>query len=175
MSSSDSTGYLQSDVEVGADTPHDQQRNPVPDQLSEAAASWRALTPLIAGRPVVRESPNGGRAYPIRGQRALTERLPNVPAAVPVYSAAGDTHVLVLDLDTSKGDRATVLRDAAAVTALIRRAGGRLISDESPSGGVHLYIPLAQAVPFDEARDVTLALASRTPTLDPQPMLGSTG
>jgi len=172
--SSDSTVCPQEEVEVGADTPHDSQESPVSGQVSEAAAAWRALAPLIAGRPVVRESLNGGRAYPIRGQRALTDRLPHVPAAVPVYSAAGDTRVLVLDLDTSKADRAAVLRDAAAIRSLVTQAGGHLVSDESPSGGIHLYIPLAQAVPFDEARDIALALASRTPTLDPQPMLGMT-
>ncbi len=174
MCSSDSTVCPQEEVEVGADTPHDSQESPVSGQVSEAAAAWRALAPLIAGRPVVRESLNGGRAYPIRGQRALTDRLPHVPAAVPVYSAAGDTRVLVLDLDTSKADRAAVLRDAAAIRSLVTQAGGHLVSDESPSGGIHLYIPLAQAVPFDEARDIALALASRTPTLDPQPMLGMT-
>jgi len=174
VSSSDGTTYPHAGVEVGADTPHDSQESPVSGQVSEAAAAWRALAPLIAGRPVVRESINGGRAYPIRGQRALTERLPHVPAAVPVYSAAGDTRVLVLDLDKCKADRAAVLRDAAAIRSLVTQAGGHLVSDESPSGGIHLYIPLAQPVPFDEARDVALALAARTPTLDPQPMLGMT-
>jgi len=145
-----------------------------PTELSAASAAWRALAPLIAGRPVVRESNNAGRAYPVRGQRSLTERLPAVPAAVPVYTAAGDTRVLVLDLDTSKADRAAVLRDAAAVRALVAAAGGRLISDESPSGGVHIYIPVADPVPFDEARDFALAMVTRTPTLDPQPMVGMT-
>ena len=174
MSSSDNNVYPQPGVGVGNDTPQHSPENPIPGQVSDAAAAWRALAPLIAGRPVVRESLNGGRAYPIRGQRALTERLPHVPAAVPVYSAAGDTRMLVLDLDTSKADRAAVLRDAAAIRSLITQAGGHQVSDESPSGGIHLYIPLSQAVPFDEARDFALALVARTPTLDPQPMLGMT-
>ena len=123
---------------------------------------------------MVRESSNGGRGYPARGQRPLTDRLPAVPAAVPVYSASGETRVLVLDLDTSKADRAAVLRDGAAIRDLVSTVGGRLVSDESPSGGVHIYIPLDVPVPFDEARDVALALMARTPTLDPQPMLGMT-
>lgn len=174
MSSSDTTVYPQPGVEVDGDTPHATQPTDLAAQVSAAAAAWRALAPLIAGRPVVRESLPGGRAYPIRGQRMLTDRLPSVPAAVPIYSAAGDTGVLVLDLDTSKADRAAVLRDAAAITSLLTRAGGRLVSDESPSGGIHLYIPLAQPITFAEARDMALALAARTPTLDPQPMLGMT-
>lgn len=159
---------------MGADTPRSSAQLPGPAGLSEATDAWRALAPLIAGRPLVRESQNGGRAYPVRGQRGLTERLPAVPAAVPVYSAAGDTRVLVLDLDTSKGDRNAVLRDAAAVRALVTQVHGKSVSDESPSGGVHIYIPLAEPVPFDEARDFALAMVARTPTLDPQPMLGMT-
>ena len=39
---------------------------------------------------------------------------------------------------------------------------------------MHVYVPLAVPVPFAEARDVALALVARTPTLDPQPMLGMT-
>ena len=174
MSSSHNSGYPRQGGGVGDDTPYRLLGTGDSAQVREAAEAWRALAPLIAGRPLVRESRNGGQAYPVRGQRALTDRLPTVPAAVPVYSAAGDTRVIVLDLDTAKSDRAAVLRDAAAISSLVKTAHGRLVSDESPSGGVHLYIPLAESVPFDEARDFALALVARTPTLDPQPMLGMT-
>ena len=157
------------------DTPHQESAVLVDaGELTDAVAAWRALTPLLAGRPIVRESTSGGSAYPRKGTRGLSDRLPVVPAAVPIYSTGGDTRLLVVDLDTSRADRAAVLRDAAAVEDLVRRAGGRLVADESPSGGVHLYVPLARAVPFGEARDVALALAARTPTSDPQPMLGLT-
>ncbi len=173
MSSSDDTAHPALGSEAGADTP-----NAGPTQASgeagEAAAAWRALAPLMAARPIVRESANGGRAYPKKGTRGLTDRLPAVPAAIPVFSAAGDTRLLVVDLDTSKADRASVLRDVAAVTELVRRAGGRMISDESQSGGVHVYIPLAVPVAFQDARDFALALAARTPTMDPLPMLNLT-
>ena len=94
------------------------------------------LAPLLAGRPRVRESRSGGHTYLRRWERPLTARLPAVPAAVPIYSAAGDTRVLVVDLDASRGGRDAVRRDAAAVTELVRAAGGRVITDESPSGGV---------------------------------------
>ena len=174
MSSSHTSSYPQHGAEVADDTPNISALKRDFGELNDASAAWRALAPLIAGRPVVRESHNNGRAYPIRGQRALTERLPSVPAAVPVYSAAGDTRTLVLDLDTAKADRDTVLRDAAAIRSLVAAAHGRVVSDESPSGGVHIYIPLAEPVPFDEARDFALAMVARTPTLDPQPMLGMT-
>jgi len=173
-SSSDDSPCPQLGSEIQGDTP---QVSPVlrdAAEASEAADTWRALTKLLAGRPIIRESANGGRAYPKRGTRGLTDRLPSVPAAIPVYSIAGDTHLLVIDLDTSKANRATVLRDAAAITELVRLAEGRMISDESPSGGIHVYIPLAVPVAFHEARDFALALASRTPTMDPIPMLNLT-
>jgi hypothetical protein len=95
--------------------------------------------------------------------------LPAVPAAVPIYSAAGDTRVLVVDLDVSRGGMDAVRRDAAAVRELVRAAGGRVITDESPSGGMHVYVPLAVRIGFHQARDLALALAARTPTMDPSP------
>jgi len=105
----------------------------------------------------------------------LTGRvLLSVPTAIPIYSAAGDTRVLVVDLDCSRGGRGQVLRDAAAIGRLVTAAGGRLISDESPSGGVHLYVPLAEPVGFYQARDVAKALAARAPSMDVTPNLGLT-
>ena len=127
------------------------------------------LAPLLAGRPRVRESRTGGHTYLRRWERPLTARLPAVPAAVPIYSAAGDTRVLVIDLDASRGGRDTVLRDRAAVIDLVRAAGGRVIADESPSGGMHVYVPLTVPVGFHDARDLALAVAVRTPSMDPSP------
>ena len=127
------------------------------------------LAPLLAGRPRVRESRNGGHGYLRRWERPLTARLPAVPAAVPIYSAAGDTRVLVVDLDASRGGVDAVRRDAAAVRELVRAAGGRVIADESPSGGMHVYVPFTAPIGFHDARDLALALAARTPTMDPSP------
>ena len=127
------------------------------------------LAPLLAGRPRVRESRGNGHSYLRRWERPLTTRLPSAPAAVPIYSGAGDTRVLVIDLDASRGGVHAVRRDAAAVAELVRSAGGRVITDESPSGGVHVYVPLAEPVGFHEARDLALALAVRTPSMDPAP------
>ena len=134
-----------------------------------AVDSWSVLAPLLAGRPRVRESRSGGHTYLRRWERPLTGRLPAVPAAVPLYSAAGDTRCLVFDLDASRGGITAVLRDAAAVADLVRSAGGRVITDESPSGGRHVYVPLTEPIGFHEARDLALALATRTPTMDPAP------
>ena len=88
---------------------------------------------------------------------------------MPIYSSAGDTRVLVVDLDSSRGGVDAVRRDAAAVGELVRSAGGAVISDESPNGGRHLYVPFGAPVGFHQARDLALALATRTPTMDPSP------
>ena len=133
----------------------------------DPARAWSVLAPLIAGRPRVRESRSGGHCYLRRWERPLTARLPAVPAAVPIYSSAGETRVLVVDLDASRGGAGAVRRDAAAVTDLVRAAGGRVIADESPSGGMHLYVPFTVPIGFHEARDLALALARRTPSMDP--------
>lgn len=169
MRSSHTTAHPQPGDESHGDTP---RPTPVGDPPAEL---WRALTPLIAGRPLIRESTNGGRSYPAKNQRPLTERLPALPAAVPIYASDGTTRLLVADLDSSRpGGTPAVARDAAAITTLVTNAGGRVITDRSPNGGIHLYIPLQQPIGFHDARDITLALAATTPTMDPQPMLGLT-
>ena len=102
--------------------------------VGDAAQAWAALAPLLAGRPRVRESRGGGgHSYLRRWERPLTARLPAAPAAVPIYSGAGDTRVLVVDLDASRGGVDAVRRDATAVGDLVGAAGGRVISDESPN------------------------------------------
>src|SRR6478609_7077480 len=140
-----------------------------PSRQVAAGQAWSVLAPLLAGRPRVRESRNGGHGYLRRWERPLTARLPAAPAAVPIYSAAGDTRVLVVDLDASRGGVEAVRRDAAAIRDLVRAAGGRVITDESPSGGMHVYVPFAAPIGFHDARDLALALAARTPTMDPSP------
>jgi len=152
-------------VSVDASSPPANHLSPVPDP----AHAWAVLAPLLAGRPRVRESRTGGHTYLRRWERPLTARLPAVPAAVPIYSAAGDTRVLVIDLDASRGGTEAVRRDAAAVTDMVGAAGGRVIVDESPSGGMHVYVPLTVPVGFHHARDLALAVAVRTPSMDPSP------
>ena len=70
--------------------------------LTGQEAAW-ALAPLIAGRPRVRWGHWNGRLrkweYRARDERDLTDRVPNVPAAVMIYSAEGLAHVFVADVD----------------------------------------------------------------------------
>ncbi|MEO5832056.1 MAG: MarR family transcriptional regulator, partial [Nakamurella sp.] len=143
--------------------------NGVAADAERAAATWRALAPLLAGRDRVRISRDGGRNYHRRWERALSETLPHQPAAVPLYTATGECRVIVIDLDSSRGGIPAVHRDADTTTELVHRCGGQLIRDHSPNGGVHLYIPLATPIGFHDARNLALALATRLPTMDPTP------
>lgn len=132
---------------------------------------WATLAPLMAARGRMRVSRDGGRNYRARDERPVTETLPNQPAALLVYDHTGRAPVVCLDLDASRGGTEAVDRDHDALTRLLDRLGARWFSDTSPNGGRHLYVPFADPVPFQEARAFTLALAARTPTLDPLPML----
>ena len=95
--------------------------------------------------------------------------LPGQPAAVRVYSDDGTARALVADLDVGRGVQAQVDRDAAALTALLGRCGGRVFTDSSPSGGRHVYVPLAVPVGHGELRPVMYALAALLPSLDVAP------
>ncbi|MEV0287894.1 hypothetical protein AB0H36_27590 [Kribbella sp. NPDC050820] len=77
----------------------------------------------------------------------------------------------MVDLDTSRTSPDTVLRDLTGIQNLIERAGGRYITDRSPSGGHHLYVPLAEALTLGEARAIARAIAHRWPSVDAIPML----
>ena len=127
------------------------------------------LAPLLAGRPRVRESRSGGHTYLRRWERPLTARLPAVPAAVPIYSAAGDTRVLVVDLDASRGGAAAVRRDAAAVPSW----SGRPAAGSSPMRALAAAGTCTSRSPCrsGSTRPATSPWPSpsRTPTMDPSP------
>ena len=59
---------------------------------------------------------------------------------------------------------------AAEFGQLLERLGGRCITDVSPSGGCHVYVLFAAALPWLELRDVARALALRFPSIDTAPM-----
>ena len=131
------------------------------------------MATLIAGRPRVRISRDGGRNYPQRHERDLTDELPTRPAAVLIHAGDGTCRTLCLDFD-AKGPngQAAVLEDVHMVSGLLHAAGAAWIRDRSPSGGRHLYVPLAEPLPFHRGRELVEALALVAPTLDPSPHRG---
>ena len=76
---------------------------------------------------------------------------------------------LCLDLDTSKALQGVVDDDAQRLGDLLESCGVRYIADYSPSGGRHLYIPLAERMEAPAARELVEALARIAASLDPSP------
>jgi hypothetical protein len=140
----------------------------------EAEDAWRALAPVVAGRGRMRVSRDGGKTYPVHRERKITDELPNQPAAVLIYDNNGCAHTFCIDLDVSKGGTEAVERDYQALVSKLRRFGLPHFADHSPNGGIHIYIPMAEPLPFHDAAGVARALEACTPTLDPMPMFGLT-
>ena len=156
---------------------------PAPSQL--AAAGWQCVTAVLAGTPHVRVSRDGGRTYPARHAGPLPALPPGQPCTIPVYDPGPATgRMLVLDLDPGRaGDAddgavrqrhergaAGVAAQAAALGELVARLGGRVLADAAPSGGRHVFVLFAAALPWRELRDLARAAALRFPAIDPAPM-----
>lgn len=151
-----------------------------------SARTWSVLAPLLAGTKRVRISPNGGLGFPQsrRYERELTQQQPGEPAVVSVGDPKTLTgRLFAADFDVSKAEvkgvvdpRGQVAVDAAAFVALVEQAGGRCVHDVSPSGGRHVYVLLAEAVPSDRLARVARALGRRFPlTFDAAPMASAAG
>ena len=88
---------------------------------------------------------------------------------MPVYDAGSASgRMLVLDLDAGRGD---VDHQAAELGQLLERLDARFVADVATStGGRHILIPFAAALPWLELRDLCRAIAARFPAVDPAPM-----
>lgn len=152
------------DFVVQEPTSADSTRNPA----AVAVLEWRGCVHAIAQQPVMRVA-RDGRRFPARGQRELTATPPATqPAAVPTWGRDGTTRLLVVDLDSKRGD---VAGDAAAITAQLEACGAQVVADESPSGGRHLYVVLQVPVTVADMNPVAHGLAARWPSVDVAPML----
>jgi len=150
------------------------QANPRHASAEEAQRQWALCAPAIAGQPRVRVSRDGGKSYPRRVERPMTGDHPAAPAAVRVYDQDGFTRCLALDFDTSRHGQSQVDRDASAVARAVTDLGGRVIADQSPNGGRHVYVLFGDAIGFPAARAFARELSYRLPSLDPSPLYGRT-
>ncbi|MCK6210568.1 hypothetical protein KZX45_08430 [Georgenia sp. EYE_87] len=135
-----------------------------------AERAW-SLAPMIAGRARVRVGVRTGRpgefTYPQRAERPLTAALPSAPAAVRLADKHGCIHTLCLDLDVGRHGAQQVEADRRTLSAWLDSFGAKYVTDRSPSGGHHIYVPLAGPVPYRDAWEVVRALRSIAPSLDP--------
>lgn len=111
----------------------------------------------------------GGLEYRTRNERPLTGVLPSSPGAVRVYGPDGCCKALCLDLDIGRGGPDAVAADEERLVAWLGARGARVVTDRSPTGGRHVYVPFADRVPYEVAREVVQALAASHPTLDVGP------
>jgi hypothetical protein len=137
---------------------------------STPAQVW-VLAPLIAGQDRMRLGRwEGGRfKYPGRTPARIAATVPKQPAAVLVHGLDGAVATLCLDLDTSKAEQSVVDADAVRLGELLTGCGLRYVADSSPSGGRHLYVPLAERLDGAAARELVEALGYRAVSLDPGP------
>lgn len=130
------------------------------------------LAPLIAGQPTYRLGSWIGDRFQYPRPKSIpriTKALPRRPAAVAVHAADGTVATLCLDLDTSKAIKAVVDADAVRLGRILDECGLRWVEDFSPSGGRHLYVPLADRIDGAAARELVEALALQAASLDPGP------
>ena len=59
---------------------------------------------------------------------------------------------------------------ALAIAGLVARCGGQVLADVAPTGGRHIYVVFAAALPWRELRDLCKAMALRFPSIDTAPM-----
>ena len=101
--------------------------------------------------------------------------------------ARGTGRMLALDLDTARAaaqlmmvpdsttinvrwPAAEVAAQAGELAGLVARCGGQVLADVAPSGGRHVFVLFAAALPWRELRDLARAIALRFPAVDPAPM-----
>ncbi|WP_039819030.1 hypothetical protein [Nocardia otitidiscaviarum] len=158
-----------------------------PADEAAARALWAALTVYIAGRAWMRlyvpPAHRGAKGKYDDAKRLTTRNLPDRPAAVCIYDGTGRTGVLVFDFDPKPRNgsaaawaeaRAAVERDAAQLISWVRQAGGQVVADRSPRGGIHVYVPLAmgERLRCASLRPLYRQLQRLLPSLDIKPMDG---
>ena len=142
---------------------------PVP-QPDSPEKVWQTLAPLLSapGRRSMRVYDAATGKFSEAAK--FTKRLPKLPAATYLYTTKARTHLLALDFDDSRGDRAAVEADVATAAEWITRCGGVIVTDRSPTG-MHLLCPLAvgTTATFNEINHLVRMLEARLPTLDKTP------
>lgn len=117
----------------------------------------------------MRVSRDNGANYRQRDERHLDASLPSRPAAVMLHDVrTGLAKVLAIDFD-AKDNPARVEVDVRRVQELLTAHDLRWIHDSSPSGGHHLYVPIAGGITAAEAVDTLKLLGTLCPSIDYMP------
>lgn len=137
--------------------------------ITLATDCWTLFATRMAARRSMRLWVADTKQFKGTGQ--IAARVPDVAAAVPLYSRRGRSRLLVFDLDFKADDPGAAEADYRRIMGWLNECGGRAVVDRSASGGIHILVPLQVAVTVDDVRALLYALATLCPTLDKTPML----
>jgi len=138
-----------------------------PLSRSEAWVLTRAVSP----RPLVRVADVDayGEAVNTYTRRARTAGgRPDAPWAVYLTDQTGAFRLLAFDFDAAKGDSAA---DAATFCGWLEQAGlTHVLACSGPSGGRHVWLALADAVPAGVVDILARLVRAQLPSLDIAPL-----
>lgn len=146
---------------------------------SNPKLEWESIGAHIMRTGLARISEDNGETYPKATEAPTPQTLPAAPTAARIYTQAPDgewvTHCLVFDLDAKKHHSPEdVAHDAHKLTDALAEAGIETITDTSPSGGRHIYVPSLQPIAGHLAQDIVDRLKAhlQLTTCDITPMRG---
>lgn len=146
---------------------------------SNPKLEWESIGARIMRTGLARISEDNGETYPKATEAPTPQTLPAAPTAARIYTQTPDgewvTHCLVFDLDAKKHHSPEdVAHDAHKLTAALAEAGIETITDTSPSGGRHIYVPSLQPIAGHLAQDIVDRLKAQLQlaTCDITPMRG---
>lgn len=120
----------------------------------------------------------GDGTYPGRLHKAhrFAPDTPPAPAAVNTYDRTGTARVYTFDLDakptpgrTVTDARDQVARDITRLRVALRTAGLDFFIDRSPSGGYHLYVPVAGSLTKGDVDHADQLIERWLPSFDKMP------
>ncbi len=141
-----------------------------PGRRLSRSQAW-ALTRAVSPRPLVRVADVDayGTVVNTYTRRARTGGArPDAPWAVYLTDETGAFRLLAFDFDAAKGDPAA---DAATFCGWLENAGlPHLLTRSGPSGGRHVWLALADAVPAGVVDILARLVRARLPSLDIAPL-----
>lgn len=136
--------------------------------------AW-SLTAQLSPRPRVRVADvdaYGGALNTYTGTAAVDGAAPDAPWALYLADDRGDYRLLCFDLDAGKGDAAA---DAATLSRWLEDAGlQHVVTCSGPSGGRHVWLALAEALPAATTQTLARLALARLTSLDLAPLSNPT-
>ncbi len=136
--------------------------------IAVPVGAWDEWAQRIAGRRRDLRVLDDEGAY---RTRSWPSSQPDVAWAVHLHDDEGRARTLAIDIDCKDGHELDAHRQADAVASLLELAQLHYVRARSgPTGGIHLYVPLATAWPAQALHSIVRELrAVAAPRVDPSP------